>query len=83
MHFPPHSLGTSLARHRFGSAVLLTFRLVVLLISLLAFARGAAAQTAGGLRGEVLDPNGAVVPGASVTLTRGSDVRQAQSGPDG
>ncbi len=42
------------------------------------------AQTAGGsLRGHVLDPAGAAVPGASITLTRGGNVLSTQSGPDG
>ena len=35
------------------------------------------------LSGEVLDPNGAVVPGAAVMLTQGSTVLSAASGADG
>ena len=42
-----------------------------------------AAQSTGSLRGQVLDPSGAVVPGASVTLTQGSTVLTVQSGNDG
>ncbi len=41
------------------------------------------AQTAGSLRGRVLDPAGAVVPGAGITLTRGAHVLSTQSGSDG
>src|ERR1700730_4698016 len=43
----------------------------------------ASAQSAGSLRGQVLDPSGAAVPGASVTLTQGSTVLSVQSGSDG
>jgi Carboxypeptidase regulatory-like domain len=35
------------------------------------------------LHGQVQDPSGAVVPGASVTLTQGSQTQQTQSGADG
>ena len=42
-----------------------------------------AAQSTGSLRGQVLDPSGAVVPQASVTLTQGSTVLSVQSGNDG
>jgi hypothetical protein len=42
-----------------------------------------AAQSTGSLRGQVLDPSGAVVPQASVTLTQGTTVFSVQSGNDG
>jgi hypothetical protein len=41
------------------------------------------AQATGGLRGSVLDPSSAVIPGATITLTRGSEVRKTTSGSDG
>ncbi len=40
------------------------------------------AQTAT-LRGAVIDPSGAVVPGASITLTQGREVLRTKSGADG
>lgn len=43
----------------------------------------AIAQSTGGLRGQVLDPSGAVIPGASVILTQGSNVFTTKSGQDG
>ena len=55
--------------------------LLILLCSLV-FPSRAAAQ-AGTLRGAVLDPSGAVVPGASITLTLGSQALHAKSGADG
>lgn len=42
----------------------------------------AAAQT-GALYGHVVDPSGAVIPGAIVKLTQGSQTRQIKSTPDG
>lgn len=42
----------------------------------------AAAQTAA-LQGRVLDPRGAVVPGAAVSLTQGAQSRQTTSGAEG
>ncbi len=42
----------------------------------------AGAQT-GALRGAVVDPSGAVVPGASVTLTLGDQILRSKSGGDG
>jgi hypothetical protein len=56
---------------------------ILLLLLALAFSSRSAAQTGGGLRGQVLDPSGAVVPGASVTLSQGSAVLTGQSGSDG
>src|ERR1700761_6302276 len=49
----------------------------------LAFVSPASAQSPGSLRGQVLDPSGAVVPGASVTLIQGAAVLSVQSGNDG
>jgi Carboxypeptidase regulatory-like domain len=57
--------------------------LLFLLALTLAFPPFAMAQSVGTLRGQVLDPSGAVVPGASVTLTQGSTVVSVQSGNDG
>jgi hypothetical protein len=55
------------------------FLLIVLVFSPFA----ASAQNAGGLRGQVLDPSKAIVPGASVTLTAGKNVFTTKSGQDG
>ena len=57
----------------------------LLLLLAIAFACGIplAAQSTGSLRGQVLDPSGAVIPQASVTLTQGSIVLSVQSGNDG
>jgi hypothetical protein len=41
------------------------------------------AQAAGGLSGQVLDPSGALVPGASLTLSRGAYVLRTQSNDAG
>jgi hypothetical protein len=49
----------------------------------LSFAISALAQSAGSLRGEVLDPGGAVVPGATVTLTHDSAIYTTHSISDG
>ena len=56
---------------------------LLLLVILLAHPSRVLAQTAGSLRGQVLDPSGAVVPGATVTLTQGSKVLTVQSSRDG
>ena len=45
--------------------------LLLLLALALAFPSLMLAQSGGSLRGQVLDPSGAVVPGAAVTLTQG------------
>jgi hypothetical protein len=55
-----------------------------LFVCLIASPTGAAAQAqSGSLRGEVLDPTGAVVPDAIVSLSQGSRVRSTKSGPAG
>lgn len=56
---------------------------IFLIILLLALSSLANAQTTGGLRGQVLDPSGAVVPGAIITLTKGATALHAPSGNDG
>ena len=57
---------------------------LLLLFSLtLAFPSSVLAQATSSLRGQVLDPSGAVVPGAAVTLTEGPAVLNVQSGNDG
>jgi Carboxypeptidase regulatory-like domain len=43
----------------------------------------AQAQDGAALRGVVVDPSGAVVPGAAITLSHGERVLHAKSGPDG
>lgn len=55
--------------------------LVLLLISVL-FAQFAAAQS-GALTGTVLDPSGAAVPGALVTISSANQAVHTKSGPDG
>ena len=62
---------------------LLKKSLLLLLGLVLVFPWRIVAQSAGSLRGQVLDPSGAVVPGAAVTLIQGSSVRSVQSGNDG
>jgi len=42
-----------------------------------------AAQDGASLRGVVVDPSGAAIPGAAITLTQGDHVRHAKSGADG
>jgi len=54
-----------------------------LLLILVVNAFTALAQSVGGLRGKVLDPSGAIVPGASLTLTSGKNVYTTKSGQDG
>ncbi len=57
--------------------------LLLLLAIAFAFRIPLTAQSTGSLRGQILDPSGAVVPQASVTLTQGSTVLTVQSGNDG
>jgi hypothetical protein len=58
--------------------------LILFIVTLLTLAfPNALAQSAGSLRGQILDPSGAVVPGAAVTLTQGPTVLTVQSGSDG
>ncbi len=56
---------------------------ILLFTLLLSFPLAASAQATGGLRGQVLDPSGAVIPGATVTLAQGATVLNAPSGNDG
>lgn len=58
-------------------------RYACLLILLVASPYAALAQGNGGLRGQVLDPSKAIVPGASVSLTEGKNVFTTRSGQDG
>src|ERR1700760_2831584 len=55
------------------------FSLLILTLSPLA----ALAQNAGAVRGQVLDPSGAIVPGASLTLTTGKNAYTTKSGQEG
>lgn len=55
------------------------FFLLILIVSPLA----ALAQSVGAVHGQVLDPSGAIVPGASLTLTTGKNVYTTKSGQDG
>lgn len=57
-------------------------RYAILLIALVLSPIAVFAQ-AGALRGQVLDPSGAIVPGASVTLTGGKNAFTVKSGQDG
>jgi hypothetical protein len=72
-------LGTS--RLLVEKALLVLVFFIMLLLTL-AFPN-ALAQSAGSLRGQIFDPSGAVVPGATVTLTQGPTVLTVQSGSDG
>jgi len=56
---------------------------LLLLVIPFAYPSLAIAQSPGSLHGQVLDPSGAVVPGAAVTLTQGSNSFSAQSSRDG
>lgn len=59
-------------------------RLFLLLVCLLSIRPGVGAQTAtGALRGIVLDPTGAVVPDAVVSVARGAQIRSTKSGSSG
>lgn len=61
---------------------LLSFALFLLLLLAIAPLR-AGAQQAGSLHGFVLDPSGAAIPGASITLTSSGKATSAKSGSDG
>lgn len=56
--------------------------LATLIVLTIAFPIQVAAQT-GELRGAVLDPSGAVVPAAAITLSEGSTTLETRSGADG
>jgi hypothetical protein len=56
---------------------------LTILVLFLAFALRGAAQETATLRGVVVDPSGAVVPGAAITLTAGTRTLHASSGKDG
>jgi hypothetical protein len=59
-------------------------RSIVLILALFSFALLAMAQaTLGSLKGRILDESGALVPGATITLTSGKFARSVQSGNDG
>src|ERR1700721_2819957 len=58
-------------------------RYACLLILLVASPYAALAQGNGGVRGQVLDPSKAIVPGASVSLTEGKNVFTTRSDQDG
>ena len=58
-------------------------RCVISLLLLVASPLTGLAQSTGGLRGQVLDPSKAIVPGASVALTQGANVYTTKSGQDG
>jgi hypothetical protein len=58
-------------------------RVFLLLVMMLTLHSSAIAQNAGNLHGQVTDPSGFVVPGASITLTRGKNVFTTKSGQDG
>ena len=45
--------------------------------------QGSATAQTGALKGEVADPMGSVVPGAKVAVSRGRQVVETQTGPDG
>src|SRR5580692_9513174 len=59
-------------------------RAVLLVVLVLALSAALMAQTPGSLKGQVLDPSGAAVPGATVTLTGPNGVvKVAQSDNNG
>jgi hypothetical protein len=57
--------------------------MLVLLLSLSAPLQAGGQTQTGSLQGDVLDPSGAVVPGAVLTLTRGAQVLNIKSGAHG
>ncbi|HEV2709457.1 MAG TPA: carboxypeptidase regulatory-like domain-containing protein [Edaphobacter sp.] len=57
--------------------------LLILALLVAALSNYAKAQEAGSLHGQVLDPNGAVVAGAAITLSQGSKIVTTHSGQDG
>ncbi len=55
-------------------------RYVLLLLLVVASSLTGLAQSVGALRGQVVDPSGAIVPGASITLTAGKNAFTTKSG---
>jgi hypothetical protein len=62
---------------------ILSFLVLMLTLCLQPFCRHAQAQDTGSLHGQVLDPSGAVVPGAAITLSIGARNLTVHSGQDG
>ena len=52
-------------------------------LTVLASHSSAVAQSTGTLRGRVVDPSGALIPGATITLSEGPAIIHVQSGSDG
>src|ERR1700691_2615734 len=77
----PHAIGVGPSSPTKDAAMMKC--LLLLLAIAFALRIPLAAQSTGSLRGQVLDPSGAVVPQASVTLTQGPTVLSVQSGNDG
>src|ERR1700761_3502243 len=75
------AVGTVEGALMFRHPLLRNFAFLFCLI--LSLSGSALAQAVGSLRGQVLDPAGAAVPGAAVTLTQGAMVRNTESGSDG
>ena len=89
----PFTLTTATSRYVFGikgelktygvTMVRKWFWLAVFVLFLGFTAGDAFGQETGGLRGQVLDPTGAVVPGAKVTLVGGERTATGRAGADG
>jgi hypothetical protein len=58
-------------------------RYIISLFLVLASCTSGLAQSAGALHGQVLDPSGAIVPGASITLAAGKNAFTTKSSADG
>src|SRR5580700_7577931 len=69
---------------REGNGMIFSKRVVLLVLLVLAVSAALMAQTPGSLKGQVLDPSGAAVPGATVTLSGPNGVvKVAQSDNNG